>query len=205
MVTIRKNEPTMPVPERPLPAVDEIRQLNRLFLDLLRAEPLAAVRFGLSARALRHLRQATDDQVERAAALPRALFRLRLPAAGCCQALVPSELAAGTGPQAFQLTLMLYAWNLSRQSGYAARLLLGLSDRDIRRLRTTAISELLGMAVADDVVGIAFDEFDWIWPELLTETRPERWRQLLLLGFQPAQALVASASPLARHGVRPRA
>jgi len=170
----------------PLPAIDEIRQANRLFLGYLRSRPEAgAGQLGLTAAATGLLKRASPRQIERAADFPRALFRLRLPPAAGGAVMDPLGFAQESGRRVLGVTLLLCAWNLSRTSAYSARVLLRLDDADIRRFRTAEMAEILAMSGSDDVVCAAFDDLDWIWPVLLTETRPEQRRRLLLIGLQP--------------------
>jgi hypothetical protein len=51
------------------------------------------------------------------------------------------------------------------------------------------VGEIVSMSLVRNVVGVVFDDLDWIWQELLTEARPEYRRRLLLLGFQPDSLL----------------
>jgi hypothetical protein len=179
----------MPVSEPPLPALDEVRELNRLFLGFLRERPAAAIeRFGLSPRAADLLARATPDQIHRAASFPRALFRFRLPEPASDGAGESLSLT-GSGERVLELVLLHSARNLSRTSGYAARLLLWLDDDAVDRLRAAAVGEIVSMSLVRNVVGVVFDDLDWIWQELLTEARPEYRRRLLLLGFQPDSLL----------------
>jgi len=184
MVIKQKKAVPMPALEPSLDAISEVRELNRLFLNFLRKQPATATeRFGLSRAASRLLMQATPDQIGRAARFPRALFRLRLPTlppGGC-----PDQLAGDAGLRVLELVLLHSARNLSRTSGYASRLLLRLDDAAVARLRRAEVDEIVAMSAARNVVAAAFDDLDWIWPELLTEARPEYRRRLLLIGFQP--------------------
>jgi hypothetical protein len=84
-----------------------------------------------------------------------------------------------------QLALLLNAWNLTRTSGYSARLLLRLDDATIRRLRESEMEGILEMSRGASVVRAAYDDLGWIWQELIVEARPERRQRLLLLGLQP--------------------
>ena len=170
----------------PLPALDEIRQLNRLFLGFVRERPAVAIdRFGLSSNAAGLLEKASPGQIDRAANFPRALFRLRLPQAAADCVMDPRELACESGERVLELVLLHSARSLSRMSGYAARLLLRLTDYEVSRLRVAEVAEVVSMSLADDVLLAAFDDLDWIWQELLTEGRPEYRRRLLLIGLQP--------------------
>lgn len=167
--------------------LDQLFELNRLFLEYLRqlsADGIADA--GLPAATARWLRRAKAAALDRAAEFPQALFRLRLDEAGVGDAL--DDGPHGDARRALQLTIMLCAWNQCRQSVYAARLYLGLGNDDVRRLRTTSLSELTGLAVAGDLLGCAFARSEWFWRELLTAGGRERRRQLALIGLQPKLA-----------------
>jgi hypothetical protein len=182
----------MSLSEPQIPAVDEVRELNRLFLAFLHERPDAASeRFGLSPLAAGLLQQATPDEMMRAASFPRALFRFLLPAPTPGGAM--SALPHNSGERVLELVLLHGARNLSRMSGYAARSLLWLDDDAVIRLRGVEVGELIAMSRAEQVVMAAFDGLDWIWRELLTEARPEYRRRLLLLGFQPEFSLHTAA------------
>jgi hypothetical protein len=169
-----------------LPGIDEIRQANRLFLGYLRSRPeIATAHFGLPAAAADRLRQASAEQVDQAADFPRALFRLILPAAESGRVMDSLSLAHESGLRILQLALLLNAWNLSRISGYSARLLLRLDDTSIRRLRAAEMTDVLEMSREGNVVLAACDNLGWIWQELIAEPRPERRQRLFLLGLQP--------------------
>ena len=181
MVRTQDKERAMMRTEPPIEVVDEIRQLNRLFLGFLRHELDNSVdRFGLSPRAAGLLRHAGPDQIDRAASFPRALFGLSLPPE-------PLDAARERGPRerVVELVLLHSARNLSRMSGYWARLLLRLDDDSVRRLRGAGVDEIVAMSEVDGVVRTAFGVLDRVLPELLAEPRPEHWRHLLLIGFQP--------------------
>lgn len=170
-------------------ALEEIRQANQLFLEFLRVRPgIATAHFGLSPAASELLGRATPAQLGRAADFPRALFRLCLPDPATVRAAAPIDLDRGSGRCVLQVALLQAAWNLCRTSGYSARLLLRLPDEDIRRLRGAELREILQLAHGNQVLRAAFDELDWIWRQLLTESRPEQRRRLLLIGLQPDPA-----------------
>ena len=172
--------------EAPLHGIDEVRQSNRLFLGYLRSRPdIAAAHFGLPAAAAELLRQATAEQVDQAANFPRALFRVTLPAVEPNVVMDSLSLAHESGLRILQLALLLNAWNLSRTSGYSARLLLRLDDTTIRRFRESEMEGILEMSRGAAVVRAAYDDLGWIWQELIVEARPERRQRLLLLGLQP--------------------
>lgn len=173
-----------------LPAIDEIRQANSLFLNFLRSRPaLARGHFGLSERVTGLLLSAGPGQIDRAADFPRALFRLSVPLELTAETAEAFHVAGDGARQVLQAALFQSAWNIARMSGYAARMLLRLDDRDVDRFRHAEMAEILRMSMADNVLHAAFDELDWIWQELLTETRPEGRERLLLIGLQPDLSL----------------
>jgi hypothetical protein len=175
----------------PLPGMEELRQANRLFLDFLRSRPgLATGHFGLSQSVTQTLLAASPDQIDRAARFPRALFRFRLPQDEPGAVLDAAELMAAPDRRVLQISLLQSAWTLSRSSGYSARLLLRLDDADIIRFRRAELRDILLMSLANDLLLAAFDDPDWIWNDLLSETRPEQLRRLLLLGLQPDLSLI---------------
>jgi hypothetical protein len=203
MATNYKNERLMSSAEPSIPALDETRQLNRVFLDYLRAEPeISREHLGLSDYAAEVLQHASPAEIERAADFPRALFRLRIPAASDDVDPDPLGLVRGTTRWALHLTLLHIARHLSRLSGYSARLLLRLEQFEVRHLRTASVGDVLTMSLANDLVRAEFGERDWIWRELLTETRPELRRQLILIGFQPDLVSPTATEAFERRGIR---
>ncbi len=170
----------------PLEAVEEVHELNRMFLAFLRDSTDAEVRrFGLPPVAADALRLAPAEQFERAAGFPRALFRLRIPGNEAGSSGPPVPIDSSHREQVLRLVLLHSARSFSRSSGYWARLLLGLEDSEVSRLRAADVSKIVMLSRQDGIVRAAFDATDWIWPELFTETRPEYRRRLLLIGFQP--------------------
>jgi len=179
----------------PFPALEEVRQLNRLFLGFLRSRPaIAAEDFGLSRSATEPLASATLEQIDRAASFPRALFRLHLPQESPGAVMDPLGAARDPGRRVLQLTLLQSAWHLCRSGGYAARLLLRLNDAEIKQLRNAEMQDIVLLSLAADIVRVAFDDFDGIWRELLMESRPEQRRRLLLFGLQPDPSLLPAAA-----------
>ena len=170
----------------PLEAVEEVHELNRMFLGFLRDSTDADVhRYGLPPVAADALRLAVPEQFERAASFPRALFRLRIPDTAPCAEAPAAGIDPGHREQVLTLVLLHSARSLSRSSGYWARLLLGLGDDEVSRLRLANVDQIVSLTHQDGVVRAAYDATDWIWPGLFDETRPEYRRRLLLIGFQP--------------------
>jgi hypothetical protein len=186
MVKMQKKSTDMPLPDSAVPALDEITELNRLFLEFLRGSPApSARRFAVNARTHALLKAASGARLDQAAGFPRSLFCLRLPEAGVCDEagfLAPMQLS---GERVLKLYLLHGVRNLCRRSGYAARVTLGLDDRHVERLRKADAREIVLMSLADDLIRAAFVGADWIWESILTERGPASWRQLLLIGLQP--------------------
>ena len=174
----------------PAETLDEVRQLNAMFLQFLRdLSDCELEKLGLSAHAVDAIRRAGQDELDRAARFPRALFRLHLPTAEPETVSERATLARDSRTRVLSLVLLHSARNLSRSSGYWARLLLWLHDDEVDRLRAADVAEIVTLSLSDDVVRAASDASDWIWRELLTEDRPEYRRRLLLIGFQPELAI----------------
>lgn len=186
MVITEKNAPSMPRKSAAIDGLDELFELNRLFLITVSEDLRAGSnRFGLPPSAARALRRGSTDIVERLAEFPQALFELDLAEPISHGVMDPAKPLPDPAYRAINLTLLVSAWNLSRKNDYAARLFLRLSDAEIRRLRTMPLSDLPRLSMRDHLVGCAFREPAWLWYELLTEKRPEERRRLLLLGLQP--------------------
>jgi hypothetical protein len=186
----------MPANDPAIDGIDELRELNQLFLLFLKHLDEVSLRtYGLPQTVARALKFAPAEQLDALAAFPRALFKFNLDPAGRRHVLDPA-LSDALARQALHVALLVSAWNLSRKSGYAARLFLRLSDPEIRLLRTMPLTDLAGAALARDLVSCAFQDAIWMWRELLTETRPDCRRRLLLIGLQPqAQILPPTVTP----------
>ncbi len=171
--------------------LDQVVELNRLFLRLLRARtetPRAC--FGLDTSTVRRLKRAPAEVVNELAELPRALFSLNLDPARPPTVMDPGEARLDSATRSMQLTVLLTAWNLSRRSAYSARLFLGLTEEQVAMLKVLPLSDLPPLAAADGLVSCAFEQTAWLWRELLSASRAEHRRQLLLVALQP-QTLVA--------------
>ena len=166
--------------------LEEVRELNRLFLDYVRACARAGADcLGLDRATAALLESASCERLDALAAIPRALFRLTLPRAKPLGVMDPPANAVETSRQALQLTIAHSAWHMSRRRPYAARLFLGLDEHEIRTLRGTTLFDLPHLAASVELVGCAFPHAAWLWHKLLTETRPESLRHLLLIALQP--------------------
>lgn len=186
MVTTRKNTAPMPATTRTIDGLEELYELNRLFLiSLIRDLRAGLNRFGLPASAARVMRRAPEALLERLAEFPQSLFELDLAHLGSNTVKDPSPVTKDPVERTLNLTLLVSAWNMSRRNDYWARLFLRLTAAEILALRTTPLSELARLSAREALVGCAFREPDWLWHELVTEGRPEYRRRLLLLGLQP--------------------
>jgi hypothetical protein len=199
MVILNEKGPPMPRSIASNDDLEEVRELNRLFLEFLRTRACAGEDcLGLGRRTLSLLASAAPARLDAAAEFPRALFRLRLGQVGPVRVLDPCAEAGERLRQALQLTILHSAWNMSRRSAYGALLFLGLDDAQVRRLRMMPLSDLPAMSATSDLIGCGFLEAPWLWRELLTETRPESRRQLLLIGLQPQLDVRADIALLQR-------
>ncbi|SRR5690606_24276082 len=177
--------------DSPLPAesLEQIHELNRLFLRSLQQRKVEALRsIGFPSGAMTALKEASPERLDTIAEFPRALFDFVLDAqpAG---AVAPHAAALDSVPltsRILDLTIAYCAWSTSRDSAYHARLFYGLGADVIHALRMTPISKLPWLALTRARVVCAFRDAESMWRELLVETRPEARRQLVLVALQPA-------------------
>jgi hypothetical protein len=169
------------------PDLDHVCELNRLFLSFLRTEARNG-RFclGLPDAVTTLLRAASDDVLDRAAQLPRALFRLRVRTPGAGDRLQAPVSPRVRVAHALQLTILLTIWNVSRQSAYRARTFFGLTSREVQRLRTWSLSELPDLALGAELVACNFDDAGWLWRQLLSADEGVPHEHLKLVALQPA-------------------
>jgi hypothetical protein len=166
--------------------LQQVHELNRLFLTHLQTRVRGDLDCcGLPDLARRLLRRASAESIAAIAVFPRALFDLNLDERKPSVERDPLRSGVDAAHHALGLTILLCAWTLSRQSAYQARLLLGLETRTIQRLRALQLSDLQPLAHAPQLVLCAFAGRDWIWIELINETRPEARHQLALVALQP--------------------
>jgi hypothetical protein len=166
--------------------LQQVHELNRLFLTYLQTCLRGNLDCcGLPDLARRPLRGASVETIAAIAVFPRALFDLCLDERESPAGSDPLRSRADGAHHALGLTILLCAWTLSRQSTYQARLLLGLESRTIQRLRAMQLSDLQPLAHAPHLVLCAFAGRDWIWGELIKETRPEARQYLALIALQP--------------------
>jgi len=166
--------------------LQHVHELNRLFLAHLQARVRGELDcYGLPEVARPALRRASGEAIAAIAVFPRALFDLKLDERAPSALRDPLRSRDDGARHALELTILLCAWTLSRQSTYQARLLLGLDVRTIQRLRAMQLSDLPPRAHSSQLLLCAFAGRDWIWSELMHETRPEARQQLALIALQP--------------------
>ena len=165
--------------------LEQVHELNRLFLTFLQCCVRDKVDcLGLPNGARPALCSASGVLLEAVAEFPRALFQISLDDRGAAD-VRDLKSRVQSARQSMNLTILLCAWTFSRQSVYQARFLLGLEAHAIQQLRTLQLTDLQRFALAPQLVLCAFPHREWLWIELLTETRPEARRQLALIALQP--------------------
>ncbi|HEX7081146.1 MAG TPA: hypothetical protein VF329_09045 [Gammaproteobacteria bacterium] len=176
-------------------SIEQIHELNRLFLRSLQGRDVADLRgCGFPGAAVASLRAAPPGMLDAVAEFPRALFELTLDESG------RDAPQPDMSRQILDLTIVFCAWNMARESLYHARLLFGLTPQVAHELRTTPLSQLPRLALTRARISCTFAEVEWLWKELLTETRPEARRQLILIALQPpidAAGVADAAQPKA--------
>ncbi len=174
----------------PADQLSQIHELNRLFLTCLYQRARNGEDcLGMSER-VRILLAAADPQaLNRVAEFPRSLFDVSVQETLDDANAGAGQTVAELSCSALNMTIMHSAWNLSRTSGYYARLFLGLRTRAVERLRRTTLYELPQLALADGAVRCAFAGSERLWRELLFDDRPEVRQRLGLIVLQPQLAL----------------
>jgi hypothetical protein len=173
----------------PLDHLQQVQELNRVFLGLLQArvrEQRPCLGLPLAVRPL--VRTASPDLLDALARFPGALFRL---VSGSRSRLDPTDPHAAyeAAEHDLCLSILLAARHTSRVSAYQARLLFGLQQSEIASLGALPLPDLQRLACTPGLLQCAFHERRWFWHELLTATRPEVRRQLTLMALQPRVAL----------------
>lgn len=172
-----------------LPAGDdlaEVRALNRLFVEFLAERARRGGDcMGLDRSAARTLRVAEPHSLEALAAFPRALFQVHVPRGRASRIADMQVEAVDVARYVLEVTILHSAWTLSRRTPYLAKLLLALEDHDVRELATLDLADIPAHCAAGETVVCAFAHYAWLWEKLLTESRPEARRQLLLIALQP--------------------
>jgi hypothetical protein len=170
---------------RVLEHLQQVQELNRAFLGMLqsRAREQRSC-FGLPTAVLPPLRVATPELLDACARFPRALFQLARDSRSRGSLSTPG-VRYDEAEHDLCLSILFAMRHTSRHSAYQARLLLGLEPMEIEALTGLPLANLQRLACAPGLLQCAFAESRWFWPALLTATRPEVRRQLVLMALQP--------------------
>jgi len=175
--------------------LDELHELNRLFLTYLRvvAEDGRAC-LGLPRRAARRLRDASPALLERIARLPTALFSLNIEGIEGTRELAVPERATDQLRYSLALTILSSAWHMARSRAFEARLFLHLSDSSVRQLRTMPLRRLPSYASDPDLLGCAFADTGLTWRALTRDQEEDLSRMLVLIALQPDAGQLPASS-----------
>ena len=191
MVITPENGLAMPHPVPQRDELEEIHELNRLFLILLQnLARQGADCLGLSAPIAGRIRDASSAALDGMAAFPRALFVLNLRHLDASIRII-EERVEETGDNlaqarhALTLTALLTAWHMSRQRAFLAHMFLGLSATESRYLRALPLSELHLLAASPGLLRCAFPEAAELWTSLLRHAEDGLPAALRLIGLQP--------------------
>lgn len=166
--------------------LEEIRELNRLFLSYVRACADAGQPcLGLPRRVARRLCEARPEALERVADLPTALFQLRVGSIDGARNLIEPKRLLEQMHLSLVLTILGSAWHLARSRPFEARMFLHLSARELRRLRATPLAQLPALASAGRVLSCAFAGGGLTWSALIRDDEPDNSRMLVLIALQP--------------------
>ncbi len=179
----------------PADQLSQIHELNRLFLTCLYQRARSGEDcLGMPERVRILLAAADPRTLNRVAEFPRSLFDVSVHECVDDASAETGQTVAELSCSALNMTIMYSAWNLSRTSGYYARLFLGLRTRAVDRLRRTTLRELPYLALADGAVRCAFIGSERLWRELLFDDRPEVRQRLGLVVLQPQLAASSTRS-----------
>ena len=177
--------------------LDEIRELNHLFLIMLqRLAQTQTQCLGLHTSIARRLRSAPPAVIQGMAAYPRALFSLNLkPQETPRSGFEDSGDSLERMRLALTLTLALTAWNMSRQRGFQARMFLGLSAAEVCYLRAMPLLEVQRLGARPGLVCCAFPGATGVWATLLRHAARGLPPALRLVGLQPHLPIEPMSAP----------
>ena len=187
MVTTGRNGREMLHPAPHQDELAEIRELNHLFLILLQRRARQGGQcLGLPASVSCRIRDASPAVIRGLSSFPRALFILNL---DCVEApgghVEVSTDSLSQARHALALTILLTAWNMTRQRDFQARMFLGLSGREAVLLRKLPLSELHRLAPMPELLRCAFGDAGKLWTSLLHHAAGGLPPALHLVGLQP--------------------
>ena len=180
----------------PLNHLELLYEMNRLFLSFLQTRARRDQDcFELPAQVRTALSEASDEQLDRAAALPHALFRLHLEASRAADAPPERSTPEAIGVYCLQISLLQSARELCRQNAHLAQTFLNLPATDLIRLRCLALIELTGLAENAHLVTAGFAGEPWLWQKMLSPNAASEQRSLRLIALQPRAADMLSSRP----------
>jgi hypothetical protein len=128
--------------------LQQIRELNELFLELNCQQRPDARPAVITAGARRRLVRCDPRQRRVLACLPRALFQLQIDQAATVSGISPVQDAV----RCFALTALLVAFNMVRDSGFAARVLFAGSGDALVLLKRCQLSRLIDYSAQPGLV-----------------------------------------------------
>ncbi|MGD8808093.1 MAG: hypothetical protein PVG24_00740 [Gammaproteobacteria bacterium] len=177
-----------------------IHEMNRLFLSFLHARAKRRRDcLGLAAPVCELLRAASEEQLDRAAALPRALFRLDIDLEASAGANMESDPGERIALFSLQSALLLNARHLSRRNAHLAQAFLGIGTQTLIRLRSLVLLELANIAKTARLVAASFDDEPWLWRDLLCSESEPAQRRIRLLAMQPRSTDMTRAQGARAH------
>ncbi|MGD8323009.1 MAG: hypothetical protein PVF50_01490 [Gammaproteobacteria bacterium] len=173
----------------PLDHLELVYEMNRLFLSFLQDRARRSFDcLGLPAPIAARLRSAGDAQLDRAAGVPHALFRLDLEPVSAADAPLEYASSEAIALYALQSSLLLSARNLCRQNPHLAQTFLSLPASTLIRLRCLALIEIATVARTARLCSAAFANELWLWHEVLDAESSGEQRRLRLIAMQPRVA-----------------
>ena len=172
----------------PLPEdLRDIHELNMLFLIALQGRARQGAEcFGLAASITRRIRDAPHAVLHGMSVFPRAVFMLNLDCADMGKTMREErDDQLRRARHALALTALLTAWNMTRQRSFHARMFLGLSASESRRLSNSPLLELHELAENPGLLRCAFTDTAGLWTRLLQHAKNGLPPTLQLLGLQP--------------------
>jgi len=171
-----------------------IHEMNRLFLSFLhgRAKRRADC-LGLAPSICEMLRTASDEQLDRAAGLPRALFRLDIDLNATADAAIENDTGERIALFSLQAALLLNARHLSRRNAHFAQAFLGIGPQTLMKLRGLVLTDLSNIAETARLVAAGFDDEPWLWRDLLRSESEPQQRTVRLLALQPRRSDITIA------------
>jgi hypothetical protein len=180
--------------------IPKVRALNGMFLEYLQGHVRAGgPSLGLSPASAAALAGLSQGELERLAALPRALFRVDLDAAVAdCVVGLPAS-AHEQQRRALNLTVVLTLAELTRSRSSLAEFFFGLTPEAQRRLLEWPLAAYPRLAEASNLLRCAFIDARALWPTWLAQRQGRGMaHELALLAMQPEVPARAEAAAALR-------